>query len=183
MKRTLFNIDIALIILFFLAGFCDDGLGQLVNDGMNNRNYCFLDNAKVSIDKYIYPFDFDSVYINSKTLKNICEEDVIMDSIFQKGWADKFILKNNNSEVEIYRKFHDGRYYSYLGDFKMKSNVFIVEEGIKIGMDKYDFYDRINIKPFDCDTVHIHPFNSAADFYFIFRQATLESIEKAYRVY
>lgn len=124
-----------------------------------------------------FPFDFKN--FNTEKLKKRFDSSVEVDSIKKNNngyiyWIYKF--KNKNSYMNFLVKKDKTDPYYYIDEALLNDNFFKSKNGIKINMNRDDFFKTIKTKKTDCDTFSIQEGDLYVYYRFIFKKDSLKSI-------
>lgn len=140
---------------------------------------CNIYNPQSSFQDSTFPFSFKGFKINE--VKKYFKTDVTIDSIEfnNEGYISKiYKFKDHLSEINLFVNINDGPdAWFYLENSQIKSDILTLRNGIKIGMNRTDFFKSINMTVQPCDTFLIREGDMAMYFYCIFKDNQLKLID------
>jgi hypothetical protein len=143
---------------------------------------CAYDDKKAEIEKALYPFDINDS--DSKLILENCYTGVKLDSTMDVRNDNEanmiFSLSDKTSAIKYYHMSYkigakkDLKLYEY----SITTNIIRFKNGIRIGMQRDDFFEKINRSIVDCDTFSIDLGLTGFYYYFVFRNDSLIRIER-----
>jgi hypothetical protein len=149
---------------------------------VDRLNDCVYDDKKGMIEESLYPFDINNS--NSTLILDNCYNGVKIDSIIdiqnKKDTNLIFSLTDKTSAIKYYDMFYkigskkDLKLYQY----SITTNIIKFKNGIMIGMQRDDFFNKIKRDYVNCDTFEINIGLSGFYYYFVFRNDSLIRIDR-----
>lgn len=149
---------------------------------IDRLNECAYDDKKCKIENDLYPFNINNS--SNRLILDNCYDGVVIDSLInivnKKDTDLIFSLTDKISEIKYYQMFYktgdkkDLKLYEY----SISTNIIKFKNGIKIGMERDDFFNKISRDYVDCDTFEISLGLTGFYYYFVFRDDSLIRIDR-----
>jgi len=145
-------------------------------------NDCVYDDKEGKIEKTLYPFDINNS--DRRLILDNCYSGVVLDSVMDiKNKKDTnliFSLTDKTSVIKYYQMLYkigakkDLKLYQY----SITTNIIKFKNGVRIGMQRNDFFNKIQRDYADCDTFEISLGLSGFYYHFVFRNDSLIKIDR-----
>jgi hypothetical protein len=147
---------------------------------VDSLNQCSFNDFYGNFEKELYPFDINK--FDENLISANCYKGVVIDSIVRfakdSGFNRIFFLTDKTSIIK-WNPISSGNKNQknvFLTDYSITTNLIRYKNGIRIGMLRHDFFDKIKRHYSDCNTFTIDMV--LCNYYFIFRNDSLVRIER-----
>ena len=139
---------------------------------------CLTGNIDDSFKELLYNFDF--IGFNSQEIIKYFNENTLIDSIRKEdspGYTYYlFRFSDSLSSLDFLVKSFNEKESFYLDRGLIESNLFSFRNGLKIGQDRADVFNRLNLSIAECDTFRFSDGELSTDYDFLFKEDTLIKI-------